>query len=438
MKKRTLIISLFAVCLQAVMAQSLDVAKLDSYFQTLEENHKLMGSVSVARDGQTLYSKTVGFADVATGQKANMDSKYRIGSISKTFTAVLVFQAVDKGLLKLDQTLDTYFPEIQNAGRITIAQLLSHRSGIHNYIDESYPDWCTQPKTQQEILALIIKGGSEFEPDTRMQYSNSGYALLTFILEKIYKKSFSAILEQRILKPLKLENTYYGSKLDVARNECYSYTYQGKWQIEPDSDPSTLLGAGAVISTPQDLNRFYTALFSGKLVSAESLARMMTVRDGVGMGLWPVPFYGRTGYGHSGGIDGFRSMSVYHPDDKTVYSLTSNAVDILPNDISIVVLKAVYGMEYSLPDFTVHKVTTEELDQYLGVYSSPSFPLKITVTKNGDVLVAQATGQSANNLTSSAKDVFNFDRAGAVFEFNPAEDVMTLKQNGGVFPLKRE
>lgn len=435
MKKALLTTALFLTMSQFGWAQtSFDKAKLDNYFQNLEANNKFMGSVAVSQNGQIIYSKSIGFADVEKNQKANENTKYRIGSITKTFTTVLVLKAIEDKKLSLDQTIEKFFPTVPNANKITIKQLLGHRSGIHNFTnDEDYLTWYTQPKTEKEMVEHITKIGSDFEPDSKADYSNSNYVLLTYILEKIHKQSYADVVDKQIIKPLGLKNTKFGGKINTANNESKSYSYSGTWKEEPETDMSIPLGAGGIISTPTDLTQFSDALFGGKLLKAESLELMKTVVDGYGLGLFKVPFYDKIGFGHTGGIDNFTSMFSYFPDGNISYALTSNGTNYSNNNISIAVLSAMYGKEYDIPEFSSYEVKAEELEQYLGIYSSTTIPIKITITKEDHTLYAQATGQSAFPLEATAKDQFKFDLAGVVIEFKPTEKTLILKQGGMEF-----
>ena len=421
------------------LSQEVDKVKLDAYFDALANNNRFMGSVAVSLNNELIYTKSVGFADIEQGVKANENSKYRIGSISKTFTTVLIFRAIEDNKLILNQTIDIFFPAIGNASKITIEHLLYHRSGIQSFTDDaSYLSWNTQPKTEQEMIEIISKAGSDFEPDTNIKYSNAGFVLLTYILEKIYQKPYYEILEEKIIKPLGLKNTYYGKKINTKDNECNSYKYEEGWKIEPETDMSIPLGAGGIVSTPVDLTIFGEALFKGKLVSINSLNLMKTIKDGIGMGLFQMPFYDKTGFGHGGGIDGFRSMFAYLPDSNISFVYTSNGLNYNGNDISIAVLSAVFDKPFDIPDFKTYHITDEELDKYLGVYSSEQLPLKMTVTKDNGKLFVQGTGQPALPLEAIGKDKFEFVQAGAVIEFNPTDKTMVLKQGGGVFNFARE
>lgn len=427
-----------ALC-QIGFAQNFEKTRLDNYFTALEANNKFMGSVAVSKNGAIIYSKSIGFSDIENNTKATENSKYKIGSISKTFTSVLILKAVEEKKLELNQTIDKYFPTIKNAEKITVKLLLSHRSGIHNFTDDAdYLTWNTQPKTEKEMVEIIAKGGSDFQPDSKAEYSNSNFVLLTYMLEKAFAKSYSDLLQEYIVQPIGLTNTYVFEKINPSKNECKSYKFTGTWKLEPETDFTIPLGAGAIIATSTDLTKFADALFGGKLLKSESLEIMKTIKDGYGIGLFQIPFYDKAGYGHTGGIDGFSSVFFYFSDGNISYALTSNGTNFNNNDISIAVLSAVYDKPYEIPIFTTYNLTSEELDKYLGVYASAQIPLKITITKNRNTLIAQGTGQPSFPLEATEKDKFKASQAGAKFEFNPTERTMILFQGGGQIKFTKE
>lgn len=438
MINKTLIILAILIS-QIGFTQNFDNVKLDKYFETLENNNKFIGSVSISKDGKIIYSKSIGFSDIENKKIANSNSKYRIGSISKTFTAVLVLKAMEDNKLDLNQTIDKYFPNVENSNIITIENLLNHRSGIHNFTnDVDYLSWNTEPKTESEMVKIITNAGSDFEPNTKAEYSNSNYVLLSYILEKTFNKSYANILVEYILKPLGLKNTFLGKKINIENSECKSYTYKGSWKLESETDISIPLGAGGIVSTPTDLVEFANALFKGKILKKESLELMKKINDGYGLGLFKFPFGQKVAYGHNGGIDGFSSAFGYFPNEDVSFALTSNGSNYNNNNIIIALLSAVFNKPYEIPEFTNYKVSAKDLDKYLGEYSSNQIPLKITITKNEDTLMAQATGQSAFPLEPTEKDIFKFDIAGIVLEFDTTKNTMILKQGGGVFNFVKE
>ncbi len=420
-------------------AQTLNAQKLDSLFEKLESKDKFMGSISIMENGKLLYSKAIGMADIETEKRSTVETKYRIGSITKMFTSCLVFKAIEENKLSLNQTIDKFFPAIKNAEKITIENLLNHRSGIHNFTSDSdYLKYNTTTKSEKDMLAIIQNGKSDFEPNAKAEYSNSNYVLLSFILQKVYSKPYKELLSSKIIKPLGLKNTYFGSKISIASNECNSYSYLESWEKESETDMSIPMGAGAVVSNPTDLVNFIEALFKGKIINEMSLEKMKTIRDNYGMGIFQVPFRDKKGYGHTGGIDGFHSVVCYFSDSKLSVALTSNGMVYENNDILIAALSSYFGYPFSIPTFESVKLESGELDKYIGVYSSPDFPLAITITKDGNILFAQATGQSAFPLEATRKDIFEFSPAGIKLEFKPTDRQMILMQGGRKFVLTKK
>lgn len=422
-----------------VHAQQSDAPKLDSFLNALAAHDKFMGSVAVTKNGTLVYARATGYADVAAKLPADGETKYRIGSISKTFTAALVFKAIESRQLALDQTLSSWFPGIAQADKITIRHMLSHRSGIHNFTaNQDYLSWSTQPKTEKELVDIITKGGSDFEPGSRMSYSNSNYVLLTYILEKVFKQPYAKLLTTYICKPAGLTNTYLGGKIRTADHESNSYKFLGQWQLMPETDISVPLGAGGIVSTPADLTRFLRALFTGKIISRESVEQMKPVSNQEGLGLFPMPFGDKAGYGHNGGIDGFSSLCAYYPADDISFAITSNGANYDINNIAIILMSAAYGAPWEMPSFSAYAVTSEELDQYTGVYASKDLPVKITFTRQDNTLIGQVTGQTALALEPTGKHQFRIDRVKAEMTFDPAAKTMTLKQAGRVMVFTKE
>ena len=431
MKNKTIFATLLTLVLfTAGNAQTLDKAKLDQFFDRLAEKNKAMGSLTIARDGNVLYTRAIGYSQIKGADKkpSTATTKYRVGSIAKMFTASMIFQLVEEGKLKLTDTLDKFFPQIPNANKITIAQILAHRSGIHSFTsDPDFRSWLMNPKTKDELVAIIARSKPDFEPGEKMAYSNTGFILLGYIVEKVTGKPYQDALRERITAKIGLRDTYLGTgNTEVSKNESYSYKYAGEWKQETETHLSIPGGAGALISTPTDLTRFIQALFDLKLVSQESLNQMMQNK----MGMFTFPLDGKTLYGHGGGIDGFNALLVYLPEEKLAVSYTSNGMAYPTNNIILGVFDIYRNRPFTVPTFESVAVKPEILERYVGVYSSPGFPVKITVTRDATTLQAQATGQSAFPLDATAPDKFKFDAADIVLEFDAAKNQMTLKQRG--------
>jgi CubicO group peptidase (beta-lactamase class C family) len=390
-----------------------------------------------------VYAKAIGDRLITADKKidATPDTRSRIGSISKMFTGVMIFQLIEEKKLTLDTKLARYFPSVPNAGKITIAQMLGHRSGIHNFTDDdNYLQWNTQSKTEKQMLEIVSGHPSEFEPGSKAEYSNSNYLLLGYIIEKITGQSYAANLGKRIVSKLGLKNTAVGGKTKPEKNESFSYQFAGNWEQESETDMSVPGGAGSLVSTASDLTRFAQALFSKKLISAASLSQMKDIKDGYGMAMFRFPFYEKSGYGHTGGIDGFSSILCYFPADSVGVAYISNGGTYPINDILIGVLSIYYKKPYTIPDFSSKTVelTEKELEPLVGTYASSDIPLKVTITRNGTQLMAQATGQNSFPLEATAKDKFKFDPAGVEMEFFPDKKEFVLRQGGGSFRFSKE
>ncbi len=342
--------------------------KIDSLLKAYDKNDEFMGSVILTQNGKSVYENNVGFSDVKTKNKINANTKYRIGSVTKSFTATLIFKAIEENKLKLDGTIEGYFPNVKNANKITIAQLLQHRSGIHSFTKDK---WFFNNRTKyispEDMLSKISKYESDFEPNTKGEYSNSNYFLLALILEKTYSTSYENLLQEKICKPLELINTYSGKEINVENNESYSYIYDEKWTEFPETDLSTAKGTGSIVSTPKDLNTFFESLLTGKVFSEESLTLMKTIKDRYGMGLFRYTTNDRRGFGHRGRIDEFRATSIYFSKERLSFTLISNGSKIDINEIYTEILKLFLG------DAPV-AISENELKKFVGVYVSQNDP----------------------------------------------------------------
>lgn len=324
--------------------------RLDSLLMLLTENNKFMGSVSLREGNQVVFSKAYGYADVQTQTKADIQTKYKIGSITKIFTATIIMQLIEEKKLRLESKLTKFYPKVKNADKISIADLLHHRTGIIDYINQdslSVEDF-SNSNLKQVIYDKINNYESLFEPGSKFVYSNSNYYLLGGIIEKLTQASYEKNLEDRIINKLGLKNTYYPSgKTDTTLKESYSYLYNGsEWEKIPEWGNNVAYAAGEIVSTPDDLTFFMYSLMNGKLLKDNSLTQMKELKDGYGLALMQFPFGERKFYGHTGGIEGFRSVVGYYPNDNLAVSLIVNGDNFNRNDIMIGILSIYYKIPF--------------------------------------------------------------------------------------------
>jgi D-alanyl-D-alanine carboxypeptidase len=281
--KKTLFLALAVLGGIAGFTQTIDRKRLDSLFGVLEANNLAIGSITITQDGKPVYQRNFGKGSVA-------GATYRIGSISKIFTAVMIYELIDQKKLLLIDTLSEFFPQVPNAGQITIAELLGHRSGIADFtaMATGFDHWKGQAHTHDQLVGYITSQDPAFSPGAKADYNNSNFLLLGYILESIYQKSYKEIVTERIINKLGLPNTYYGDHSGFQGKEAASYKYSdSKWQEEKAVYLDNFGGAGGMISTPDDLCKFVRAIFDGKFISKASVARMTQIeKDGYGWGMF--------------------------------------------------------------------------------------------------------------------------------------------------------
>jgi D-alanyl-D-alanine carboxypeptidase len=410
--------------------QTPNKAKLDQFFDRLAEKNKAMGSLIIAKDGNVLYNRSIGYSQINGTEKKPMTAttRHRVGSVTKMFTAALIFQLIEEGKLKLTDTLDVFFPQIPNANKITIAHILAHRSGIHDISeDRDFRTRRLDGMTKDELLALIIKSKPDFEPDAKYVYSNTGYQLLGMLVEKLTGKSYQEVLKERITSKIGLKDTYAGTgNIDAYKNESFSYRYGRDWEQQPQTHISLLFGSGALISTPADQARFIQALFEGKIVSKESLNQMMQNKSG----METFTYNGKTFYGHTGGIDNFGSWLVYLPEERLVVSYATNGKVYPVTNIIDGIFDIYWGKPFTIPTFETLAISQEVLDKYVGVYSSPEAPVKFTVTRENETLFVQMPNQSVVPLVPTAQNQFKIESAPIEMKFNAEKNEMIIRRNG--------
>ncbi len=362
------------------------------------------------------------------------------------FTATLIFQLIEDGKLSLDTPLSDFYPQIKNADDITIAMMLSHRSGIHNYTNlPDLFDTAYEPKSKQEMIKLLASLDSDFTPGSKASYSNSAYMLLGFIVEDISGKSYAQQLQTNILNKLSLTETAYGDTENNSHNAKSYVMQEVRWRYEPEIDFSLAGPAGAIVATPGDVARFMSALFAGKLISPASLMKMKENVDGFGHGLARYPFHKKTLYGHDGSVDGFRAFTAIQEQDDVAVAITANGVNYSLNDITVAAFSSYYGLDFEIPDVSQKAVNLSDdaLQKFEGTFASKAVPLKITITRKDGQLSAQATGQRPLPLTPFSETEFRFEPAGIAIVFDSGEAGINehrfvLRQGGGEYPFIRE
>lgn len=405
---------------------------IDAYFDHLFANNKMMGSVAISHRDSVIYTKAIGYADVDAKVMNNKDTKFRIASITKTFTGALVLKAIEEQKLKFEDKLSLYYPEVKNAEKITIRQLLNQRTGIFNFTEiEGENDWEKTFHTQKEFIDFFINKESNFEPGTDFEYSNTNYALLGFILEKIYQKPYAEILDEKICKPLRLKNTYYSFEVDSKKNEAISYNIQDHYIRNSKINYSNHPASGGITSTPTDVNKFLFALFNHKLINEESLKMMLPEKNGeYGMGITKFKLGNNEFYEHSGRVENYLSDYWYLPKENLGIVVFTNAINIPTEDVSKALTTYAYNNEPQLLDYNkTNELSVKDFANLKGTYYSHDKKESVTISSDGRNLVflGAESGQTYFALNFRNKTTFEYETIKLVFE--PKKHQFTIYQD---------
>lgn len=420
-------------------SQTLNVKKLDSLFNTLQNRGLANGSVAISLNGITLYSRAIGFAMLDSNDRkipADTNTEYRVGSTSKMFTATMIFQLIDEKKLSLKTKLATYFAQLPNANKITIKEMLYHRSGLHDYThDTNFPDWMDKPKTHKEMLKIIASKGSDREPGAKADYCNTNYLLLSYIIEKITGMTYAEALNKRITSKIGLQHTYYGKPIDIRRNEATSYKYSdSSWKKEKETDVSIHCGAGSIVSTPKDLIVFIQNIFNGTLISKANVDGMTSMIDDYGMGIFPYDYDSIKGYGHNGRIEEFYSATRYYPEKKLAVSYITNGILFPRIDILKGILKICFNDDYEIP---FSKPVAIDFRKYIGTYSSNDLPFKVVCKKENEKLAFEVAGGTMEAVPVKTNYFMNL-KTGSFFYFNPEKGELQIKETDNTYYLQKE
>src|SRR5436190_23132885 len=312
------------------------VSKVDAIVaEALQKPGAVGVSVGVARKGQVIVAKGYGLADVELEVPANKDTMFRIGSVTKQFTAAAIMRFVEQGRLSLDDDLSKYLPDFPMQGNtVTIRQLLTHTSGIPSYTEQD--EWyklIPQELANDELLAMVKGKPFDFKPGEQHKYNNTAYYMLGMIIEKISGKTYAEHMEAEFFKPLGLERTCYGFNTPIIKNRARGYgATDGQLENAPHLGMSQPFAAGSLLSTGEDLVKWSMALTRGKVVTPESFAMMSTPtilpsgeNTHYGFGLEIAEWEGRPAIQHGGGIHGFNSMLVYLPSEDVHIAVICNS-----------------------------------------------------------------------------------------------------------------
>lgn len=407
--------------LSASPASAQDPARLDAAITAQAAGSHFMGSVLVAKDGAVVFEKSYGSANLEWGIPNTADTKFRIGSLTKQFTAAAILLLEERGKLKVEDPISRYLPSAPASWQaVMIHQLLNHTAGIPDY--SNLPDnrvWQRSPATPEQLVAHFRDLPLEFAPGSKFRYSSSGFVLLAWIVERVSGQSYEAFLQENIFTPLAMKDSGYDSNTTLLPKRAAGYMASpAGFANAPYVDMQVPSGAGALYSTTRDLLRWTTALFGGRVLSAASLEKMTTPGgNDNGYGLVVGLVKGRKVIRHAGMIEGFSSHLAYYPDAKAVVIVLANVYGTATGELPSLLAALALGETVTLPgERKEATVPVATLQRYVGVYQlTPQITASIRLTDGR--LTAQMSGQPVLPLFPESDRKFFFKVVDAQIEF---------------------
>lgn len=401
-------------------------SQIDGLLQKVYKTDEPGVAVLVKKQGNVIFRKGYGLADMELGIPVEPDMVFRLGSITKQFTAVAILILAEQGKLSLQDEITKFLPDYPTRGKtITVEHLLTHTSGIKSYTD--LPEWLPlmrKDMTVKEIIDVFKDKPMEFSPGERWKYCNSGYILLGAIIEKVSSETYEAFLQKHIFDPLGMKHSYYGraSSIIPRRIPGYSKGAAG-FENAPYLSMTQPYAGGSLLSSVDDLAVWDEALLSGKLIKRETLERAFTpykLKDGTDTGYgygWFISNYeGHRIIEHGGGIMGFTTYSLLLPEDQTFIALLTNS-DIegrAPEPFTFRITALTLGKPYKEP--VAITLQEKEIIPLVGVYVNPENEERY-ITRDGNKLFSQRAGGSKNEIFAASPTEFFFKDSFARLKF---------------------
>src|SRR6187549_3352869 len=407
--------------LVATSSWAQDTERMDEVAQSYVRDKTFMGTVLVARGSDVILSKGYGSANLEWDIPNTPTTKFRLGSITKQFTAASILLLEERGKLKLDDPIKKYVPEAPAAWEtITIFNLLTHTSGIPNFTNlPEYKSLKLEATPVAKTIAIVRDKPLDFVPGERMSYSNSGYLVLGYVIERVTGASYEKFVTDNIFTPLGMKDSGYDSNTAVISRRAAGYMPSATGPVNAGFVHMSIPhAAGALYSTTEDLLRWEQGLFGGNLISATSLAKMTTpFKSDYALGVMVQTASGRKVVQHGGGIEGFNTFLTYYPDTKLTVAVLANLNGQAPDRIASMLADLAHGgtvqltserKEIALPAATLSK--------YVGTYElAPGVNMMMRLV--GDHLTTQLTGQQQIPVFAESETKFFLKVVDAQLEF---------------------
>ncbi len=419
--------------------------KVDEYISAFVKMKQFSGSILIAQNGRIIVNKGYGMANYEHEIPNNSQTKFRIASLTKQFTAMAIMILEEKKLLNVNDYLTKYIPDYPNGDKIKIVHLLTSTSGIPDHTE--LPDFNQERRVFHYDIAKTIETfknkSLEFSPGEKFKYSNSGYILLGYIIEKVSNMPYGKYIEQNIFKPLNMNNSGFENTEEIIKHRASGYSIKEDKIINAAyRNMSNAHASGALYSTIEDLFQWDRALYTEKLIKKTSLEKMFTpFTDTYGYGWGIVNIFNRKMAGHNGEIEGFRTNITRFINDDACIIILSNFEQTPVGKISIDLAAILFGEEYVIPKLReIITVDPNILNDYVGKYEiNPNF--HFTITKENAQLYCQATGQEKFEIYPESETKFFLKVIDAQISFirneNKEVEKLILHQGGRETPAKK-
>lgn len=418
-------------------SQNFDAVKLEAYLDSLSVNDKFMGSIAIWQNNSLTYTKHIGYANKEMKYLATENTPYRMNGIARIFTVTLILKVAEEGKLSLQDKLDKYFPSISNAATLRIENLINHTSGIEDFTNNLAVNNTTH-YNKKSLQSLINK--LEVNPIAPKKYNNANYILMAFILEQVYKKSYTELVDKYIIKSLNLKNT--SLVIDKGpKKQALVYNYIGQWLESLNLENSIYYGTKSIASTPQDIALFLDALFEGKLLNAANIKDYKFFADTSSIRLVQEEFKKAALKYWAPKIEyaDFNTATfLYFPKEKTIIVIGINGLnynlDYLKNNL----IAAVFNQPYKIPEFNRPQVYTgDELQSFVGYFANTEAQMNISIKVDNEQLFLEVEGEAPMVLSSIGIDKFANHLSDIQVDFALDRAYLILKKGDMVFFLNK-
>ncbi len=394
------------------------IKEIENYLSRQFKNNEPGCAVIVVRRGQVLYEKGLGLADIELNVSNQAITVFRLGSITKQFTAIAILQLAEQGKLSLTDSVQKFVPDFPFKGyEITIEHLLTHTSGIKEYLSMSHSDPFVLRRDfrPKELIDFFKNEPLEFKPGTKWSYSNSGYYLLGYIIEQASGKTYGQFINDNIFQPSGMTASFYGNYSGIIPNRASGYKMEeNKYQNCDYQSMTIAYSAGALLSNVVDMYKWHQALYSNKIVKKETREKALSsfkLLDGLnsnygyGWFINAIQVQGSPTITHTGGIKGFSTIEMYLPNEDVFVTVLSNLENNPKVQESAVYIAALAIGKKMNDEIAVDRATIES---YKGKYEMTSQASRIALIKEMDgKLIIEVVGEWKAQLLAITPTTFN-------------------------------